>query len=215
MGSNVRIHSLSVFWKDGIPDKTDLCCWWCTEGFDNKPWGCPVKCKTVKGAVTKFEVTGCFCSASCAKAFALKELPRNQQWRCCEWISLISLKTNKTARVTSAPGRYTLKKFGGPYTIQKFREKAVMGWRCNLQMHSFSHIYMHVNEESTNAQARCFHADPLGNNADGESTEVQQPPNKHKENLVPSRALKRTKPLPTSTLSNLMGVRIKPHGTSK
>ena len=216
--SRITCHALAS-WREW-PNSSPYCCWWCTEGFDGRPWGVPVshRVKIVDGVKgDHYEMLGNFCSASCAKAYALHEMPVQQRYKCSQWISQVSLRVNKTARVTCAPSRQALKKFGGPYTIDDFRRKGVNGWTCVLQTHSFSHRYIHIHEKGrgtsldTGRGSSPWKSDSEGV-VGGTGAAVPKPPTNEREDisLLPTATtLKRSKPPQSSALGDLMGVKFK------
>jgi hypothetical protein len=100
------------------PEKTDICCWWCTEKFDTIPIGLPVKCVN-----NVFSVLGVFCSFNCAAAYNAKE-SNYTMWNRYSLLHKLQYKmTNINTQITIAPSKETLKKFGGHLTIEQFRNK--------------------------------------------------------------------------------------------
>lgn len=102
-----------------IPKKTDIACWWCTYNFDNEPWFIPEKYDN-----NIFYVFGCFCSPNCALAY-------NQNLKDGKVIERHSYIKNLYSKITlsencdniiSAPPKEILEKYGGPFTIEKFRD---------------------------------------------------------------------------------------------
>ena len=102
-----------------MPDSTNICCYWCTEPFENQPIGLPEK----KLGDTFF-VKGCFCSFNCMASYNFS-INDDKVW---ERYSLINLmyklmyNLNQNFKVDLAPPREALIKFGGIYDIHKFRE---------------------------------------------------------------------------------------------
>ena len=110
---------LREFHTETWPLHTDVCCWWCCHPCNTRPIGLPVK--QVKDV---FIVKGCFCSFSCALAYAhgrsnselLKEKPL------LLYMHKILTGGNMTANpLQRAPQRELLQMFGGPMTIEEFR----------------------------------------------------------------------------------------------
>lgn len=96
------------------PAKTDLACFWCTCEFEGNPCFLPVKeeCGT-------YHVYGNFCSPQCALAFLLHEhMDTHVRW---ERMSLLHRMNKVSGRLYPAPPRESLSKFGGPFTIEQFR----------------------------------------------------------------------------------------------
>jgi hypothetical protein len=108
--------------KKGYPSRTNVSCWWCCHPFDNHPIGIPHHYSAEKNV---FKVLGCFCSFSCAYAFS-----KNDSLYRTTLGDLISMYRKVTGMndmsftnpIKPAPDRYTLKMFGGPLSIEEFRE---------------------------------------------------------------------------------------------
>ena len=49
-----------------MPEKTDICCWWCCHKFDNIPCTLPTKYDPLR---KRFTFTGIFCSWNCSKSY--------------------------------------------------------------------------------------------------------------------------------------------------
>lgn len=102
-----------------MPEQTDICCFWDTEKFDNQPLGMPEK----KVGDTFF-VKGCFCSFNCMASYSFS-LNDDKVWERFALINLMYKKMynlNQNFKVELAPPREALKKFGGIYGIDRFRE---------------------------------------------------------------------------------------------
>jgi hypothetical protein len=102
-----------------LPERTDICCFWCTEQFENQPIGMPEK----KLGDTFF-VKGCFCSFNCMASYNFS-LNDDKVWERYSLINLMYKKMynlNQNFKVELAPPREALVKFGGVYDIQRFRE---------------------------------------------------------------------------------------------
>lgn len=103
------------------PTSTDVYCWWCCFPFETRP--VPIATHYHKGT---FKVCGNFCSFNCAKAYLLKSKRNN--------INAVSLNvfmykkmtgSDKYTAIVPAPPREMLKIFGGPFTIEKFRQASL------------------------------------------------------------------------------------------
>ncbi len=108
-----------------IPDKTDIACLWCCENFSWKPAVIPCRYESdvmngpIKG---QYRVYGNFCCPECALSYLLEEnIDTNARWERISWMHLIYGKSCG-GRLYPAPSRMTLKKFGGVYTIEEFRD---------------------------------------------------------------------------------------------
>lgn len=123
----VNLNLINV--KDGQPiivTTTNIVCWWCTEKFDTMPCFIPEKCTN-----DKFYVFGCFCSYNCAKSYSSN---MGDDYKISIRNSLIgkmcALLYGKSDQIKMAPPREMLKKFGGPMSIEDFRENFTM---CNKE----------------------------------------------------------------------------------
>ena len=100
-----------------ILDCVDICCWWCTYEFDTLPCFIPEKYDD-----GKYYVFGCFCSFNCAASYNIN----TNDYKIWERYSLLKKLYNKIHNtnedISLAPDRETLKKFGGPLTIDEFRK---------------------------------------------------------------------------------------------
>lgn len=108
--------------KSIVVDKTDVCCWWCTEKFDTLPVFIPDRYTN-----NNYYVFGCFCSFSCALSYNL-EL---SDYRTSIRSSLIKKMYNiivdkKNNDIPLAPKRELLKKFGGILSIDEFRNSETL-----------------------------------------------------------------------------------------
>jgi hypothetical protein len=119
---DVKIHNINNN-KIGWMTNTDTYCWWCCHNFDNIPIGLPEKYTN-----DTFHLYGCFCSFSCAQSYNLNTND-NKIW---ERYSLLNFLKKKICDlndiqyknydyISSAPPRQSLNIFGGPMTIDDFR----------------------------------------------------------------------------------------------
>ena len=108
-----------------VPEKTEVACFWCAHNFDTSPCFLPVKEES-----GSYHIYGSFCTPQCSLSYLLNEhLDSHVRW---ERMSLLhrmyrpSAKSNSEAvssgRLYPAPPRESLKKFGGVYTYEQFRE---------------------------------------------------------------------------------------------
>ena len=100
-----------------IPDKTDVACFWCCHTFDNKP--CVIPSRDLG---TFLQVYGNFCCPGCAMAYLFDQrMDAHSRW---EQLSLLNRVYGEMAggRVFIAPARASLKIFGGPYSIEQYRD---------------------------------------------------------------------------------------------
>ena len=98
-----------------LPEKTEVACFWCTCEFENQPCFLPVR-----EDMGTYHVYGNFCSPQCALSYLIEEhLDSHVRW---ERMSLLHrMYKGKGDRLYPAPSSESLKKFGGVYTIQEYR----------------------------------------------------------------------------------------------
>jgi hypothetical protein len=119
---DVKIHNINnnkMEWEK----KTDTYCWWCCHNFDNIPIGLPEKYIN-----DTFHLYGCFCSFNCAQAYNLNTND-NKIWERYSLLNffkkkicdLNDIKYKNYDYINSAPPRQSLNIFGGPMTIDDFR----------------------------------------------------------------------------------------------
>lgn len=100
-----------------LPDFTDLACFWCCDTFQGRP--CVIPLKIVDGV---WNVYGNFCTPQCCMSYLLSEtIDTHTRW---ERIALLNrLYGGSTCgRIYPAPNRECLQRFGGPISLQEFRE---------------------------------------------------------------------------------------------
>lgn len=100
-----------------LPSETSLACFWCCESFSGRPCIIPTHM-----AGQTWYVYGNFCTPQCCMAYLLSEiLDSHTRW---ERIALLNrlycAQTN--GRIYPAPSRESLQRFGGPISIEDFRE---------------------------------------------------------------------------------------------
>jgi hypothetical protein len=96
------------------PQKTDICCFWCTHSFEETPYFIPVKEES-----GVYHIYGNFCSSECALSFVLKEsLDTHVRW---ERVSLLHRMYKVPGRIYPAPPRESLERFGGPFSYEQFK----------------------------------------------------------------------------------------------
>jgi hypothetical protein len=102
-----------------VPESTDVACFWCTHEFNSSPCFLPVK-----EEMNTYHVYGNFCSPQCALSFLLKEhLDSHVRWDRMALLHRMYRPAGKiNGRLYPAPPRESLTKFGGPYSIQQYRE---------------------------------------------------------------------------------------------
>ena len=109
----------------GWPQSTEVYCWWCSHPFETRP--VPIATKYLKSTFTVF---GNFCSFNCAKAYLLKS---NKNTTNTISLNLFLYKKmtgslsfrGDSSPIIPAPPREMLKIFGGPFSIEEFRESSL------------------------------------------------------------------------------------------
>ena len=101
------------------PTKTDLCCFHCTEPFQTTPIPLPIDYDERK-KIYHCGV-GIFCSGACAKSYLISH-PRHNNALCLMWLRQMMAEVfDVHDDFGQAPPPCSLKKFGGPLTIEAFR----------------------------------------------------------------------------------------------
>lgn len=99
-------------------DKTDIACWWCCHKFNHIPMGIPEFINK-----NKYYVYGCFCSFNCMIAYNL-DLNDSKIWD--RQANIYRMKnfidSDNKFSIHPAPSRQCLSMFGGPLSIETFRE---------------------------------------------------------------------------------------------
>jgi hypothetical protein len=105
------------------PKETYISCWWDCHPFQGTPIGIP---KDYKNDV--YHIYGNFCSPECAAGYLFNEqLSNNEKYRRYEMLheyyhKINGNKINNLERIELAPNKIILKKFGGYFEIEKYRE---------------------------------------------------------------------------------------------
>jgi hypothetical protein len=165
INKNVKIIPLLKSFIDcngtkSFPEKTDICCFLCTEGFDNPPVGLPEK----KIGDTFF-VKHCFCNYNCMARFNF-DINDDKMWERYALINLMYKKQynlTQNIKVELSPPREALIKFGGAYTIDQFRD---MCHNKSVKIMSFPVISVQTYLEEMNNQ---LHADNLSSSGPSQS----------------------------------------------
>lgn len=172
------------------PKKTNIDCLWCCHSFNNTPVGIPIKKED--NAYTMF---GCFCSPNCAAAYNFdSKYTSNEIWERYSLLNILYGSMEEPIKI--APPRLSLKKFGGKFTIEEFRES------CKNKNYDYELIMPPLRSiiptlEEVNIDADENHIVTTDNNDILLQRKSQQ------------LRLKRTKPLPNSqnTLETCMKLR--------
>lgn len=103
-------------------EKKGTHCWWCVHPLgDAHPLHLPIK---YDDRLDMFTTTGEFCSWACMKTFAL-DMNMARSGEIQSLIAMMRLKAlGKYVVLKAAPKRQALKIFGGPLTIEEFRQSS-------------------------------------------------------------------------------------------
>jgi len=107
--------------KPMVVDKTDIACWWCAHNFNTLPCFIPDRYFE-----STFYVFGCFCTYSCAMAYNLNMDDPRKSGRISLLKTLYSQIFSSVDNIPVAPNKEVLQKFGGPKTIEEFRDTAML-----------------------------------------------------------------------------------------
>ena len=106
--------------KPIVVDNTNICCWWCSERFNNMPCFLPERITTLKNK-EYFLVFGCFCSFPCAKAYNININDNRVPIRNILLKQIYEEIFDKDEDIPVAPNKELLNKFGGPLDINEYR----------------------------------------------------------------------------------------------
>lgn len=102
-----------------VPQKTNICCWWCAHQFDNYPTYLPVKYVEKDDS---FKVKGIFCSFECSAAYGLKFEKDMTSLYLIKFFYKKLHKSKGQTHINIAPPKEILQKFGGNVRIEEYRE---------------------------------------------------------------------------------------------
>ena len=111
------------------PEKTCINCWWCSHSFDSIPCSIPEKIIN-----NNYLVYGIFCSPECAAAHLFNN---NKIDNISEKFSLLNLLYKDIYSdnvIEQAYPKEVLRKFGGPLTIEEFRNNHIMDKKYKIVM---------------------------------------------------------------------------------
>jgi hypothetical protein len=119
---NINLKIPLINYNNGnmiVPEKTNICCWWCTYNFDNIPIYIPEIFHN-----NTYYVFGCFCSFNCAASYNLNmnDYKVKERFSLLMNIALSIYKKDITFDFIVAPQKEILDKYGGPITINEFRK---------------------------------------------------------------------------------------------
>lgn len=160
----------------------ELLCWWCC----HPPMGSFLNMPIKQNRDTRTYTTiGNFCSWECMKAYALDKYNIHKSGIICMYIRCMR---EDRSILKSAPARLTLKCFGGPLTIEKFRENSCSTIRTNLTC--IDHKVYEIVEQTK----------PVHTNSECSESKMKHINSASSDN--DSLRLKRTKPLKRDIIKN-------------
>ena len=145
--SNFSNNSNIVLLKDMIMNEdwcnhTNYWCYWDCHPFDNQPFGIPIKYNN-----GKFHVYGCFCSLECAVAYNFYANENmDNVWENFNLLNMMSSMMSYKLTLSPSISRKCLNVFGGPLTIDQFREKSIKNNKFNILTYPMVSIVEHVEE---------------------------------------------------------------------
>lgn len=163
--------------KDGGPNC--ICCWNCSYSIDNHIVTIPHK--YIKQI---FYINGSFCSYECAARYIYDNYNGSEMW---DKIALLSyyfnLSTNNVGkRITPAPNKLMLKKFGGNLDIQEYRK---------LSMTKQKHIDIYLPPIiPISHDEYCYEGKLKNNELNGELRLYRKKPLNNKNNIYDTMNLK-------------------------
>lgn len=119
--NKIKSHKILKHYTDSFSsgvevEKTDILCFHCCHKFNNKPFFIPYDyCPKLN----RYKLFGNFCSPNCAKKYAQDSPILNKK---IYLISMFYSQYINTRFIKPAPPKMMLKCFGGPFTIEQFRE---------------------------------------------------------------------------------------------
>lgn len=123
-------------------ENTNYWCYWDCHSFENKPFGIPIKYNN-----GKFHVYGCFCSMECAMAYNFYANENmDNVWENFNLLNMMSNVMSYKLSLNPAISRKCLNVFGGPLTIEQFREKSINNNKFNILTYPMVSIVEHVEE---------------------------------------------------------------------
>ncbi|AYV79597.1 MAG: hypothetical protein Faunusvirus26_2 [Faunusvirus sp.] len=178
-----------------LKESINIACWWCCHTFDTTPIGLPDKLYN-----NIFYIFGCFCGFNCALSFNIDL----NDYKTGERTTLLHLLQKKlyaiNAPIMPAKPRYSLKLFGGPYTIEQFRDNfSFINKECRFILPPMTSIIPLIEEDYRTKF----------NNTNNDQKFV--PMNSIKLANANKNILKRSKPLVSHkfSLEDIMGIKKK------
>jgi hypothetical protein len=120
--------------------KVDTYCWWCCHPFDSCPVYLPIKHDYNRSTHKEFfRVKGCFCSYNCALAYGIKAGYTGVKALLVLMRKLLD-GIEMTEPLSPAPAKEVLTIFGGPVSIEEFRESFTGITKYDFTSFPFIHV---------------------------------------------------------------------------
>tara|TARA_B100001113_G_C21048052_1_gene595433 strand:+ start:308 stop:940 length:633 start_codon:yes stop_codon:yes gene_type:complete len=123
-------------------------CFYCNHKFDSRPWQMPINKK-----LDTFVMWGNFCSLECARSFITYDHHLFKKEKLLSLLALYAMKCfGKYVPIEKAPDKLLLECYGGPLTIEKFRQenKSDKLWVVRSPEASTTHVIYDCYYKSTN-----------------------------------------------------------------
>lgn len=121
--------------------KTTVACWWCCHSFDNYPVFLPI---SFNEKTDIFKVSGCFCSFNCVKAYSFSK-------KNIVSVNLLNLMYKlltgkKYTFIKKAPDNHILQMFGGPISIEEYRQSFINLTTYNVNVFPMVFLPIQIEE---------------------------------------------------------------------
>lgn len=149
------------------PEKTDLCCWWCSCPFDWPPFPMPYSYDRLSN---RYRSIGLFCGPSCAKAYCRGTEKYSSHHNIDYFIDRIATEfydyklnvqtgASKKCTIPPAPPKEILQKFCGPkgFTIEQYRALCCCGRTLKVHPPHIITMKQVVEAEQQTAKKRKIH----------------------------------------------------------
>jgi len=149
--SDKKIHLiLSSFKNKTWPSSSPYNCWYCDEAFDNAPVGIPTVAMSDSYEDTYY-LAGNYCSFNCAAKDLFTSPPDSdsQLWTIYEIMNFIYNEINDSEeyeKIKLAPDRKSMKKLGGPLTVEEFRQNFLTNINYQLFKSPLIPALYHIQE---------------------------------------------------------------------
>ena len=119
---NLKLIDISTG-KPVIANKTNIACFWDTEKFDTQPWFLPDYYNN-----GSYHVFNCFCSVNCADAYNnnLDDSRSDVRRMLLRKMYREAIDITSPVNIIPSPSPELLEKFGGPLSLQKYRDKLLL-----------------------------------------------------------------------------------------